>query len=692
MRRDDIELPSAPTNDRPNASYRCGATCSGTGNISRYCPLGPTVSGICRSDKESCKPERTSTSIASNFKRALLVIGLFVLITGAYFGKQDFFKPGALSTPHAQILAGKMTSDSCAACHPKAGNSPVAWFLSGHDANETLQSDRCMDCHHTTMPREFARSAHNLSAEELAQVRESTASIKSVSWNRWLPRPEFNETNVACSACHREHAGANASLTSLSNEQCQTCHQNRFTDFATDHPSWNNWPYSTNEPIAFDHLSHSQRHFPGTRDAKGIEEKFDCLQCHAKNDTGEFTRITTYEVACSRCHDKALNQRTGERLDLVVLPSLIEPDTKVVGNWPPEATGFYDGKVGPLTRLLLTRNDYSAALAALPGNGDFVRVNPNDPHQRQSAETIAVAIRDLVFAMATQGPIPASARTQVEHPEVREILKGLPPQLMWDASQRWFRSPRLTSAINAPGPQSPSSFKVASARDLSPKHELLSDQGKDPLESEDPLKMEDPLSEKSNRVSDSLPVSKEMPSRLAAPLEHDPVAMQPDGGWYIDDSRMAVSYRGHGHADPVLKAAIELAAGLSEDNSIRRELLGSGPALACIECHRGANTSGGFTWEPSGSIERIKGRFTKFSHLPHMNLPSLADCKYCHRMNDEFRGGIELNQATTVSMSDLNRHAGTHHDFEPIARHACASCHTANAAGDACIKCHLYHR
>jgi hypothetical protein len=270
----------------------------------------------------------------------------------------------------------------------------------------------------------------------------------------------------------------------------------------------------------------------------------------------------------------------------------------------------------------------------------------------------------------------------MEHPHVREILKGLPPQLMWDATQRWFRNSASTATLDKN--QSPLTFRVASAREPE----------RDPLDEdfEDPLDSEDPLAQDSSTGAKSLPASKSRYGTPATPLEHDPVNMQPDGGWYIDDTRMAVTYRGHGHADPVLKAAIELAAGLSEDSSIRRELLGSGPALACIECHRGANANGGFNWKATRSFESLEGRFTKFSHQPHMNLPTLADCKHCHQLNDDFDIDLGSPQATTVSLSDRDISNSPKHDFEPLTRQACATCHTANAAGDACIKCHIYHR
>ena len=174
------------------------------------------------------------------------------------------------------------------------------------------------------------------------------------------------------------------------------------------------------------------------------------------------------------------------------------------------------------------------------------------------------------------------------------------------------------------------------------------------------------------------------------PLHYDPASSQPAGGWFIDETRMAISYRGHGHADPVLRAAIELAAGLPRDSTIRRDLLGSGPASACIRCHPGADTSGSVLWRPAPGADNPAARFTKFSHQPHMNLPVLADCSHCHAVAADGQQTTELFQMTSISLTD--RHSSQPpHDFAPVEREVCATCLTAKVAGDACIQCHRYH-
>lgn len=689
MRRDDIELPPAPANDRPSARYLCGKPCNSDHRVVQDCPLGPTAAGICRHDKGPCTPVATAALRSRRWRVGLLLFGVLVISVASSTWRNEFYKPGPLSTPHAQILAGQVTKASCAACHPEASASPLQWFLSGHSESSSLQSDRCMDCHHTRLPRDFARTAHNLSAEQLRQLGEAAVQTSFVGFSQWLPRPAFANTDVACSACHREHAGADASLTSLSDAQCQTCHSNRFNRFATDHPSWDQWPYTANEPIAFDHRSHAQRHFPSARDQAGLEVSFDCIRCHAKNESGEFSRMTNYATGCGDCHDQSLNQQVGERLDLLVVPSLIDPDLQVVGPWPTAATGFYDGHLGPLARFLLsTKSEYRDAISSLPLEGDFTRIRSDSREQRRAAEVIAVAVRDLIQRMAVQGPIPATSESLPEQLALRRMLQGLSPQLISAASHRWFGRQRMHTKRDTVDQPAAAKLRLATVREAVDSDALLSDDDLD-VSPSDPLANIDPLLSESGDDALRADATTADPLGLGDPY---PETKQPDGGWYVDESRMAVSYRGHGHADPVIRAAIELAAGLSAGDTIRQDLLRTGPASACIRCHPGVadSASVGVAWKPAATNRDIRSQFTKFSHKPHMNLPILADCKHCHAISDDVNRALSPLEVTTVFASE-NITDRPPHDFSPLSRQACASCHTANAAGDACIKCHRYH-
>jgi hypothetical protein len=163
-------------------------------------------------------------------------------------------------------------------------------------------------------------------------------------------------------------------------------------------------------------------------------------------------------------------------------------------------------------------------------------------------------------------------------------------------------------------------------------------------------------------------------------LHVEEAKMLPEGGWYRDDVRMAISYRGGEHADPVLQAAVELAAALPEDDLIRRGLLDSAAIKACIECHPGALRSAAATWRSSRPVD-AKAAFTRFSHRPHFHLPQLSDCTHCHR----------VSQGALLHGSAHSFGTAVGHGFTALQKDDCAACHRQGAAGDRCTQCHRYH-
>ena len=257
MRRDDLSLAELPSGDRPGDRWMCGRGHD-------PCSQGPSCDGKCPL-AEACRPRRTWTGLSRQIVwtvLAFVALGLFVATRSSI--SSAVFKPGALSRPHAQILAGTMTSQRCSACHSQASTSPVSWFTSGAKGHRDVgQTDRCVDCHHATIDRQVAKSAHNLPLHVRQKIRASStlASASSRSWHDALPGPAVAQDDLECSVCHREHRGSDASLLDLSDTQCQTCHSDRFGSFADSHPDWMQWPYGRGGAIAFDHRTHMKKHF-----------------------------------------------------------------------------------------------------------------------------------------------------------------------------------------------------------------------------------------------------------------------------------------------------------------------------------------------------------------------------------------------------------------------------------------------
>jgi hypothetical protein len=738
MRRAETGLPMPPADDRPNDHWQCGVSCDGPGWAScPRCPLhrGVTRSLQCGAGIQLCRPARTAAG-----RRRLIVVttvsaGIMLLIALSVLAPQRFYKPGPLSQPHALILAEASHAQSCAACHPAASSSIVSWFRSagaGHD--NVSQTDRCIDCHHTRLPSHLARSPHNLPQQRLDEIRSASSHDVAGAWVGSIRNVSSNNLNMECAACHREHRGADAHLSLLSNAQCQSCHSRTFTSFAEGHPQWSDWPYTNHATISFDHASHAGNHFPKAAGENGsLGRRFDCAGCHPRGESGEPRKGIDYQRACAECHDATLRQQSSERLDLVALPGLPDDVAARAAPWPPAATGFFDADVSPLARWLIRGDsDAAAALARLPRDSDFTSVDPQHADQRQAAADIAIALRSLLDELATNGTASSLLqRNDRTTASMRQLLRGVPPQLIWDARYRWFSAPPTTEAFELKVPPRSLDQAIFKSRRLNaPSIKQAAAASDELLGSDRLLDVDDPLSRDRLAKDDDLLLLNSRPNEelnspsptdtFHAPTQQrfDPIRMLPDGGWYRDDLRLAISYRGGQHADPVLQAAVELAAGLAQDDLVRRGLLASGPVAACVQCHPGALRPSGSVWhhgaaaKGAAEVNReqaitvglgssafdIQQRYlnssqptqslTRFSHRPHFTLPQLTDCTHCHQVAEASPIWRRQDSLTSQQVAFTE---SRQHGFAPLKKDTCTSCHHAAAAGDACTQCHRYH-
>lgn len=176
MRRDELQLPPPPRNDRPGDRWMCGRS---SGH--ETCVRGPCDRGVCPMER-ACSVKR---SWYGRRRRALL-IATVTLIAILLFMIQSrhqtaIMKPGGLSNPHAQILAATLPPQRCAACHPQATASETFWFNPASSGHKNLtQTDACIVCDHKKIPRKVAKLALNLDAQQLARLTLSRQRLASL--------------------------------------------------------------------------------------------------------------------------------------------------------------------------------------------------------------------------------------------------------------------------------------------------------------------------------------------------------------------------------------------------------------------------------------------------------------------------------------------------------------------------------
>lgn len=601
----------------------------------------------------------------------MVLVGIVMFAVAWPSTRAAVIKPGELSTPHAQILAGTLDSQRCGSCHDGiVAPASHDQFIGNQSIGNRAMSERCLDCHHNVMPRDTAMLAHNLSADTRRDLR--LAALDKAAGGSWYdsgldllrPGPAVDLENVACNACHREHQGKNGDLVSMSNQQCQTCHSQQFGDFASSHPPWDAWPYGRGGSIAFDHTSHMNRHYPATP-IDGAVTAFDCNACHTRTTTGELTRSGGYDQTCAACHDGALRIESSAGLELVALPSLSRAAAARIEGWPEAAIGFFDGKISGLADLLLrTDEGVSVAMRKLPRR-DFALVEQGNPADVGAAVRVAAGHRELLALIAGRGQSVMADRigkSDVSPKTLATMLSSLSPQLVDDARRRWFDGAGVDGEVRD------DTFAERKATiggdDLLGSNDLLADDllADDDLLGDD-LIGDDPLAMDAATVS---------PSDLTREKRFDADAMMPMGGWYRDDLTLSIRYRGGGHDDVVVRSAVELAGQLPPGDPARDRLIESKAVAACITCHPSAIDGGGWRSIPLVGV----GGFTKFSHGPHLNIAGMSDCRHCHRVTE----GDAVSMEFAGSM-----------EFAPMTVSTCASCHHQKAAGDACIKCHRYH-
>ncbi|TWU07674.1 hypothetical protein [Stieleria varia] len=729
MRREELSLPQNPKRDRPNDRWTCGRVCDQKcGKDAKrelpQCAHGPSRDGRCPVFP-ACKPRRSW----AGWRRRIAVVCLatfcmVLIVANQHWLLPSVMKPGELTQPHAQILSGTLTSQRCAACHEPDALSISAWFSSaaGSGHENVLQTDRCMDCHHSTMDRDLATMAHNLPSVERQNRSErirltSLESGNPVNDSRWT-KTSLDQDNIQCATCHKEHRGAEADMMALSDAQCQTCHSRDFGGFAASHPDWKSWPYGRGGEIAFNHATHAGKHFPATL-VDGTATVFACGKCHpSQNDSntatlanarslgGELLRTASYEQACASCHDQSLDIQVASGIELASLPIVPQRVSKKVAGWPENATGFYDGRLSPLAQLLL-RGDESAARAIrnVP-DGDFSKLRPDSSVSDSAALTIATQLQAMMLSFASEGQADWTQRVRsggAAPASTLPILRSLPPQFIQAIYDKWFLDdpqPLSTDAASlAPHERFPSRTILRVnwqpddlLLDDSPSSDslggdaLLADDvlagdvladdvladdvlvGGDGLLNEDGL-LGEPLGDA--LIEDALledPLAADSTLSDKTPQVRQPHDLVSAGGWYHDDLRMAIVYRGSGHADPVLVAWIDTLAQLAKTDPIRVQAAEHPSVAACIACHPNSLSMPG-QWRAASLVGR-KSEFTKFSHRPHLNVSQLGDCQHCHVINTQPQALV---------------------DFHPLTKQACTACHLPTAAGDHCVTCHRYH-
>jgi hypothetical protein len=666
--REPISDHAATQYERPNQPWVCGLSEEG-----HACPAGPTARGRCPALAECvpirdgdrwqcnrsalrggpcdvgpnpdggcgcvhvCRPVRNLRAMRGRFIAAcaIAVLGALFIVLGSSW-RDRIIRPGPLAQQHAQLLEpADGGAPNCRACHAAAAQNIAGWTTSlvmTRD-DQPSQSQLCMNCHAKSIPTATFLTAHNLPVALLDRVTKSRGPQMAAATAASNQNSPAGSRDMACSACHREHHGAQVDLTAVDNVACQTCHQQRFQSFATDHPDFGAWPYERRTRIIFDHASHQGKHFAEKKQA------FDCRTCHVKDGSGAVEKTVNYEKACASCHDEKIATSVGRGVPMLTLPTLDVDALKKVGHdigaWPKGATGDFDGRLPPAMKLLLAGDPATAkAIEKLGAGFEFQDVDSTNTEQLAAVAELAKGIKALISDVSRRGP--AVVRERLSATLERDVTTSEVATLTVGMSADTTRGLAGWLGLGLTADESPTQ----------------------------------------NASTPTL-------ERLTAPFG-------PAGTWTRDEATFSVRYRPSVHADPVLASWLELLAKTPhlESQPVAAAMLKelrkvTAPGL-CASCHsleQGAYGSLTINWRAYDRSMEQRG-FTKFSHGPHLVLPQLENCTSCHQ--------IEAKVSTAASYANLNPQQFVS-EFKPLTKQQCAACHAKTAAGDACQSCHNYH-
>lgn len=376
------------------------------------CDQGPNPDGTCCNRIEACTPRRTLKSKRRRLVAwaAGLVVGLAALIL-AGGAANELLMPGPLASSHANL-------ENCQSCHAGGSTQKLGWLhnLTGQ-VDPAKSSELCVACH------DLGTDIYAAHTHPVARLKEMTrlASLSSPGqtsgagdlWNAGLIQPPDGMAPAAgntlyCATCHEDHQGANADLTAMSNDRCQTCHVSRFGDFASSHPEYSDYPFDRRLRIIFDHRTHLDKHFPDTV-ASGASGNVpaDCETCHEAGPGGNYMETASYFDMCSGCHSqdiRGVTRASGPKgVRFLAVPGLdletLDERGIDIGSWPEGS----EAELTPFMRWLLAANLDGRDIVADVSTLDLLDLRDASDTDLEAVETLAWSVKDLFHRIRNGG-------------------------------------------------------------------------------------------------------------------------------------------------------------------------------------------------------------------------------------------------------------------------------------------------
>src|SRR5262249_19852246 len=241
-------------------------------------------------------------SLRDRLAALLALVTVFGLGSAFFFAKDmHFLMPGPLVSAHSTI-------ENCGACHASSGSGKLSWIRGLVAGDPLSDSQACLACHKVPDP---AFNAHSASA---AVLERSTKRLSKLAGETPVPHSVRAQSiafptdhkvanGLYCATCHQEHQGVNFKLSTVSNEQCHSCHVVTFDSFDGHHPEFDNYPFKRRTRIRYANAGHSRKH---SRDVAKPDRArripAPCSTCHNSRVDKRVMAVAPFEQTCIACH------------------------------------------------------------------------------------------------------------------------------------------------------------------------------------------------------------------------------------------------------------------------------------------------------------------------------------------------------------------------------------------------------
>ncbi|MEZ5940195.1 MAG: hypothetical protein R3C18_02305 [Planctomycetaceae bacterium] len=597
--------------------------CQRPAHLGGKCAEGPLENGACPNEFPQCKPRHSLLY----FRR--IVVGLSAALSLAmclllWSGEStEAISPGPLTSHHA-------SSDvTCQSCHTAATGDWTSKVL--EHTTPLNDSALCMNCH--TELGENPLLSHGLAAKTW-ETNNATTNSKTGSTPFLLQvSTALTDHNPhkkhACSECHQEHHGAKHDMVSMTNNQCQSCHQQQFESFEHGHPEFDHTPQPGS--IRFDHAAHFKRYFldDATRLTPDALAPTDCQACHQASDDRSNMLTRGFEQMCSACHERDIKDRDYPGIAFFQLPASAGDE---IGEWP-TAQQSAGTEIPGFMQLLLDGR---------PADSDWEIKELLHDIVRRGQPAIDEKLADNLKPFGQMEPSIISALTH--------------------AQQVWF--PNLHDEIT----QHREGMAVGSSAVDVPKANLTAPQ---------------------EEIGGGWYVRHDDLSVRYRTIGHaDPIARL----WLEQTLKLRGNVDSVPDADPILAMSEILANPTGSGSEAAPVPVASGRCLSCHAVTRDPVTSElSIAW--SSAPTRVgQHSLTQFSHAPHVHETSNVVCQTCHALEDAVPQLQKTSPELLTSILKGNSEpssitCGIH----GVSMNSCIKCHSSQSKLDNCLQCHRYH-